>query len=373
MSDRLDFRVLGPVRVLLDGREVALGGSKRRSLLALLVANRNRVVSVSSIADALWEDEPPPSVSSSIQVAVSGLRAALAAASVGTRALIDTAPPGYRLTVEESSCDLGRFRQLRAQARTAHSAGRLDDAADAYRLALDQWSGGAFEDLRDLRFACELAVALDEERLATVEARIEVELAAGKHRDLVGELSTLTAENPLRESLWTAYMTALFRCDRQADALAAYRVLRATLMDELGLDPSPAARTLESAVLAQDPSLAWTPPQAVQPQPLLTIREPVEIAPAQLRGEDGACYPVDGSGLQIGRLSDNGLVIDNPKVSRHHACIVATVNSYVLSDLHSTNGTKLNGELIAMPHALGDGDEIRIGDALFVFEATQAD
>jgi DNA-binding SARP family transcriptional activator len=371
MSESFDFLVLGPVRVLRGGEDIALGGAKRRSLLALLVSNRNRVVSVSSIADALWEDDPPPSVASSIQVAVSGLRAALHAESA-SRPVIETAPPGYRLALDDTACDIGRFRAQRAMAKAAYAGGRLEAAAAAYRRALDEWSGPAYEDLRDLRFACELAVALDEERLATVEERIDVELAAGKHRDLVGELATLTAENPLRESLWTAYMTALFRCNRQADALAAYRVLRTTLMDELGLDPSPAARNLEAAILAQDASLDWAEPAPVNNAPQ-TIREAPDIAPARLRTDDGATIAIDGSGLHIGRLADNDLVIDDPKVSRYHASVVATSTAYVLTDLHSTNGTRLNGALVSGGVALADGDEIVIGPSRFVFSSASTD
>lgn len=374
MSNAFDIRVLGPVRVLRGCDEIALGGVKRRSLFALLVSNRNRVVSVASIADALWEDEPPPSVASSIQVAVSGLRSVLTAPAATVGPVIETAPPGYRLVVDDTTCDIGRFRAQRAMGKSAHAAGRLDEAADAYRRAVDEWSGAAYEDLREMRFASALAVALEEERLATIEARIDVELAAGKHRDLVGELATLTSEHPLRESLWTAYMTALFRCDRQADALAAYRRLRTTLMDELGLDPSPAARHLEAAILAQDDSLAWNePPRAAPVSSPLTVREVVDTAPAYLRADDGTSTPIDGSGLQIGRLGDNGLVVDDPKVSRYHAVIVATTTSFVLTDLHSTNGTRLNGELVAGSRALSDGDEIAIGPARLRFVAAPVD
>jgi pSer/pThr/pTyr-binding forkhead associated (FHA) protein len=169
-------------------------------------------------------------------------------------------------------------------------------------------------------------------------------------------------------------MTALFRCGRQADALAAYRGLRTTLMDELGLDPSPAARQLEAAILAQDDSLTWTaPPRTAPSSSPLTIREVVDTTPAQLVANDGTSTPLDGSGLQIGRLGDNGLVIDDPKVSRYHASIVATTTSFVLTDLHSTNGTRLNGELLAGSQALSDGDEIAIGPARLRFVAAPVD
>lgn len=373
MSRPCDFRVLGPVRVLRGDEPLALGGIKRRSLLALLIAHRNRVVSVGSIAEALWEEEPPPSVASSIQVAVSALRSALAQSdAVAPRAAIETAPPGYRLVVHEMACDIGRFRLAQGQAKAAHAAGRLEEASSHYRQALSEWSGAAYEDLRDLRFACELAVALEEERLATIEAGIEVDLAAGKHRDVVGELAALTAQHPLRESLWTAYMTALFRCGRQADALAAFRTLRTTLMDELGLDPSASARTLESMIFAQDASLTWSPPASSErpgPSAGLTVREGVQSHPAQLCDSKGNCSAIDQSCLAIGRMSDNAVVLDDPKVSRYHATIVTSAMGYVLTDLHSTNGTRLNGVVIVRAESLADGDVIEIGSETFTFRA----
>ncbi len=369
----LDFRVLGPVQVLRGGAAVPLGGLKRRSVLALLIANRNRVVSVNTIADALWEERPPPSVTSSIQVAISGLRSTLAGSeSERSGAIIETASPGYRLRIEDDQCDIARFRRGRELALTEQRAGRLVTASQFYRQALDEWSGSAYEDLRNSRFAADLAFSLDEERLATRESLIEVELALGRHRDLVGELAKLTADYPLRESMWTNYMTALFRCNRQADALAAYRLLRHTLMEQLGLEPSAGARQLEQAVLAQDPALAWSPTPAHAAATLLASSGPEELAPAHLRDQHGRCTPIGRAGLKIGRMADNTLSIEDPKVSRYHATIAATAAHYMITD-HSVNGTRLNGALLTRSEVLTDGSRIEIGDARFEFRAEPMD
>jgi len=359
-TTELDFRILGPVRAYRDGVALPLSGSKRKALLALLVSNSGRVVSVSSIASALWEEAPPSALATSIQVAVSGLRSAL-----GEGNLIDTVAPGYRINIPAHACDLVRFRAARDAAMADHAAGYLDAAASGYRAALSEWSGEPLEDIAELRFAADYAVKLAEERMATQERRIEADLALGRHRDLVSELATLTAEHPLRESLWASYMLALYRNARQADALAAYRTLRDTLRDELGLEPSAALRELESAVLEQDERLNLATNRFEQMP--MTISENTGAPPAYLLGADDIRTDVPASGLQIGRMPDNGLVLEDPKVSRYHASVVHTATGYVVTDLHSTNGVRVNAVRITAPQVLRSGDTLGVGETTFEF------
>lgn len=368
MRNDLDFRVLGPVRVLRGQKSLPIGGVKRRSLLALLIAGRNRVVSVSTIADGVWEDNPPPSVTSSIQVSISGLRTALGDRDAPAAAsLIETAPPGYRLRIESEQCDVGRFHNQRIVAMREQAAGRLESAAGLFRAALGQWSGRAYDDLLGMRFADDLAVELEEQRQATMESRVEVDLALGRHRELVSELGALTADYPLRESLWAHYMVALYRCGRQADALAAFRLLRKTLLEELGLEPSAEARKLEAAILAQADELDWQPPGRTPLPVAVTERETADIGTAQLRRQDGSTIPIGSTTLRIGRLQDNELVIEDPKISRHHAAIVPTRAGYLIADLHSANGTRVNQDQVLGDRLLASGDEITIGSAQFEF------
>jgi DNA-binding SARP family transcriptional activator len=361
----LDFRVLGPVSALRDGAEIALGGPKRRALLARLVASANRVVSVESIVDDLWGEEPPPSATTSIHVMVSALRTALDAPVGSGGAVINTVRPGYRLTLGGDQSDLLRFRARRDEGMAARADGDLRGAGRLLREALGEWSGPAYADLRDLRFAEELAVHLEEERLAALEGRVEVDLGLGEHRSLLPELAALTREHPLRESLWGHYIVTLYRCGRQADALAAYRELRETLADELGIDPGTDLRRLESAVLDQDPALDWHPGGQPVPAPP-TEREAFGLDPALLEGADGSELAVPASGLRIGRDPGNDLVLTHPRVSRQHAALVAGPAGYVLVDLHSTNGTRVNGERLSGERLLEPGDAIGIGDSTYV-------
>jgi DNA-binding SARP family transcriptional activator len=363
--DMLDFRVFGTVRVIRDGSEVALGGFKRRSLLALLLASGGRVVSTASIVDALWEDEPPQSVVSSIQVSVSGLRTALGVRNHA--GLLQTVSPGYRLVLAPGQSDLDRFREHCAAGRREEAAGRA--AAEHYRRALGEWSGRAFEDLAGLRFADELATQLEEERLATLDARIRADLGEGAHHDLVAELAGLVDAYPLRESFWRHLLLALYRCDRQADALAAYRRLRAHLRDELGVEPSAQVRRLEQQILAHDPALDVG--AAAAAGPAATRRVDFGLAPAVLELADGIRRTVPPNGLRIGRDVSNDVVIDDDMVSREHAVVAPTAAGYVLVDLRSTNGSRIAGQLVVGQELLADGVEISIGSARLRFLMTQ--
>jgi DNA-binding SARP family transcriptional activator/tetratricopeptide (TPR) repeat protein len=235
----MEFRILGPLEVLENGRTVDLGGAKQRALLAILLLHANEVVSTDRLIDALWEDEPPETGRKALQVYVSQLRKALGKERLQTRA------PGYLLRVEEEEFDLRRFPGLVA-------SGRLGEA-----LAL--WRGPALQEFTYQRFAQSEIGRLEELRLACLEDRIEADLAAGRHGALVGELEVLVSEHPLRERLRGQLMLALYRSGRQAEALDAYQDARRALVDELGIEPSPELRELEMAILRQDASLSLRP------------------------------------------------------------------------------------------------------------------
>src|SRR5262249_7386695 len=152
--------------------------------------------------------------------------------------------------------DLARFRGMRDAGRAAAARGEHAGAAELLTAALREWRGTALADLRVLRAAEDIAVALDEEHLLAIEDRIDAQLHLGQHSALNGELAELTAAHPLRESLWTRYLTALYRSGRQADALAAYGRMRTRLRDELGIDPGAELRSVHEAILRQDLVLA---------------------------------------------------------------------------------------------------------------------
>ena len=240
----MEFRILGPLEVLEEGRPFALGGAKQRALLAVLLLHANGVVSRDRLIDELWGGEPPDTAHTALQVHVSQLRKLLG------RDTIVTQTPGYLIRVSDGELDLHRFERLVATARAEEPA----QVARLLREALALWRGAPLAELGD-SFARAERARLEEQRLAALAQRIEAELALGRHAELVPELEGLVREQPLRERLRGQLMLALYRCGRQADALEVYRTGRRLLDEELGLKPDDELQRLERAILNHDPSL----------------------------------------------------------------------------------------------------------------------
>jgi predicted ATPase/DNA-binding SARP family transcriptional activator len=291
------FRILGPVEVSLDGEPAALGAPKQRGLLALLLVNRRRVVTVAQLIDGLWGEAPPASAPQSLQVYVHGLRRALGSER------IETAGQGYRAEVGEDELDLDRFEAALARGRAALAADRTDDAADELREALAVWRGPALANLPEETRRAAGAERLEELRLTALELRIDAELGSGLHDGVVAELEALSAEHPYHERFLQQRMLALYRCGRQAEALEVYRKAREALAEELGLDPSPALQELERAILRQEPSLAApeaakrsTQPLPVPPTPLVGRRLELTAVAALFRDEGARLVTLTGPG-----------------------------------------------------------------------------
>jgi DNA-binding SARP family transcriptional activator len=249
---RLVVRLLGPLKVECGRRLVPIGAGKERLIVVVLALNAGRVVPIERLVDVLWGEDPPQSAGVSTRVLVSRIRKTVAAA--GCPDVIGTRAPGYLMAAELVDVDVQRFEALAARGRAQLAAGSAHEAAETLRAALAVWRGDRLAEADNPRLAGE-AARLAEARLATLEVRIDAELACGRHAELVGELDALCQEHGLRERLWAQRMLALYRSGRQADALAAYQQLRATLADEVGLDLSGDLRRLEAAILAQDPAL----------------------------------------------------------------------------------------------------------------------
>jgi predicted ATPase/DNA-binding SARP family transcriptional activator len=293
----VQFRILGPIQALVDDQPAPLGAPKQRGLLALLLVNRRRVMTAEQLIDGLWGEAPPASAVQSLQVYVHGLRRALGADR------IETAGRGYRVVVGDEELDLDRFERTLERGRAALEAGRAEDAADDLREALAVWRGPALADLPDETRRAAEAERLEELRLGALELRFDAELACGRHDGVVAELEALTAEEPYRERFLQQRMLALYRCDRQADALEVYREARETLAEDLGLDPSPALQELERAILRQDPSLAApeaptrsTQPLPVPPTPLVGRRLELAAVSALFRDEGARLVTLTGPG-----------------------------------------------------------------------------
>src|SRR3954470_11412279 len=252
----MDFRILGALEVFHGGRAVAVGGSRQRMLLAVLLLHPNESLGTDRLIDELWGERPPTTAAKTVQVHISRLRKALSECSAnGSGELIVTGGGGYRLRIDPESVDAHRFERLLAEGRTALAAGRADEAAAALEGSLSLWRGQALAEFAYERFAEIESGRLNDLRLAATEELVDAKLALGRHSEVVEELETLVAANPYRERLWGQLMLAFYRSDRQADALQAYQDARRALVEELGIEPGEHLREGESAILRQDPGL----------------------------------------------------------------------------------------------------------------------
>jgi DNA-binding SARP family transcriptional activator len=256
----MEIRILGPLEVSAEGRPVVVPGGKARLLLAALVVHANQVVSVDRLLEFLWRGSPPDTADNTLQTYISHLRHSLEP-SRGPREpsrLLITRAPGYRLAVDPDQIDAIQFERLVEHARRT-SGDDPHGAATRLRSALSLWRGEPLADFAFEPFAQAEIIRLTELRLAALEDRIDADLALGTHATLCGELARLVRENPLRERLSGQLMVALYRCGRQAEALRAYTDLRRTLLEQLGIDPSPGLARIEEAILRQRPDLDWPP------------------------------------------------------------------------------------------------------------------
>jgi DNA-binding SARP family transcriptional activator len=260
----MDFRILGPLEVLGDERRLTLGGDKQRALLALLLINANRTLSSERLIDELWGERPPPSAAKTLQAHISRLRKALQHAAEGEDGVIVTREHGYELSVSRDRVDALRFERLVGEARGELAAGRCSPAAALLDEGLSLWRGAPLGEFAYERFAEPEIARLEELRVCALEELIEAKLALGRHAELVGELERLIAENPYRERLRAQLMLALYRSERQAEALQAYQDARSELIEELGIEPGERLRELERAILTQDPALAFVEPSTAQ-------------------------------------------------------------------------------------------------------------
>src|SRR5262250_2378405 len=250
MPAPLAFHILGPLQVTHADAPVMLGGPRERVLLAALLTEHGRVVSVDGLARALWGDRPPATARHQVAIGVSRLRKAFATAGAG-RDVIATSAPGYLMA--GNWLDAQCFEQRARQARDALAAGDREEAARLLRAALSLWRGPALNGI-DRPFAEIEAARLEERRLLVTEERIGLELDLGRHEELVGDLLALVRAHPLRERLRGLLMLALHQAGRRAEALAVYQDGRRQLVETLGIEPGPQLRAAHQAVLRDEPA-----------------------------------------------------------------------------------------------------------------------
>ena len=275
--------MLGPLEVVAAGRQLPLGGTKQRAVLAQLLLAAGRTVSVDRLVAGLWGNAPPESAAKMIQIHVSKLRKVLPGELLQTRA------PGYEFTVPDGSLDLDRFERLCREGRAAAAEGRHADAARRLDEALSLWRGVPLAEFGAEPFAAAESARLEELRTAAREDRVDADLALGRHGDVVAELELAVAQHPLRERLRGQLILALYRSGRQAEALASYRAFRGRLSDDLGIEPSAALKELERRMLRQDPALDAARPEAAP----ATSRPEIRHARS---GDVSIAYQVVGDG-----------------------------------------------------------------------------
>ena len=257
----MEFRLLGPLEVVADGRVVPLRGQKPRALLAILLLRANEPVARDLLIEELWAGRAPASATKTLQTYVSQLRRVLG------RGVIRTAASTYELPADAGTLDLYRFEQLVRDARPAAPAA----ANGLLREALSLWRGPPLAEFAYESWAQPEIERLEELRLEALHERIETDLALGASAELVGELELQVRQHPLRERLRAQLMLALYRSGRQADALEAYRDARRALVETLGIEPTLTLRELERRILDQDPTLDLV---AAEP-PTLRVAQPV--------------------------------------------------------------------------------------------------
>lgn len=266
----MEFGILGPLEVRTDERVVDLRRGKPRALLIALLLRRGDAVSADALLDAAWGDDQPRNPANALQVQISYLRRTLGEASAEAGQVIVTRGEGYALDVPADRVDAARFEQKlsRGMSLLQPESVALAAALEELEEALALWRGEALADVAGAHFAVGEATRLNELRWTAVEARNDALLRLGRHRELIGPLSRLVTEYPLREGFHEQLIVALYRGGRQAEALRAYEDARRELVEELGIDPGPRLRELEQRVLRQDPALEWTPAVASGQPPL---------------------------------------------------------------------------------------------------------
>ena len=271
----MDFRILGPLEVLDEDQPISLGGSKRRAVLALLLLHANETVGADRLIDELWGEQPPATAGKTLQVHVSRLRKEL------TGDVLVTRGSGYELVLDPEDLDAHRFEARFGEGRSELADGRPEHALAALEDALSLWRGPALADLAYEPFAQPEVARLEDLRAAANEQLIEAKLALGRQAEVIAPLETLIEEHPYRERLRAQLMLALYRADRQADALQAYQNARTRLVEELGIEPGERLRELERAILAQDPALAQPAAAPIEPE-VVEEEEPPAEPPADL-------------------------------------------------------------------------------------------
>jgi DNA-binding SARP family transcriptional activator len=359
----MEFRILGPLQIYDGVEQLTVGTPRIRALLAVLLANPGRQVSVDRLIDELWPESPPPEARAIIHSYVSRLRQVLRSGPTGAVAAtrLVTRKPGYLLDISEQELDLHRYQQLVADARVAQQADAPQDCLTLLRKADQLWHGPPFADVPPTPALAAAAVKLTELRLTTLEKMFDVALDVGYGEDLVVELTELVGEHPLRERFVGQLMLALHRVGRTADGLAVYQQTSERLRDELGVDPGPALRQAHQTVIAEQvlpPLPARVPCQLPAGLPQLVGRDDALAAGRHVLASASPWLAVTGPG-GVGKTMFALCLADQARAAFPDGVLVARrgsepVDESMLTRILGAFGIPIGGQLPKSPRDRGE-------------------
>ncbi|MDJ0962202.1 MAG: BTAD domain-containing putative transcriptional regulator, partial [Acidimicrobiia bacterium] len=346
----MEIRVLGPIEALENGTRLGLGGPKQRTVLALLVANAGRPVSMGTLIEGGYGEDAPDRVHRSVHTFISNLRSELGE-------VIERQGDGYILTIDRQQIDALRFEDLVAEARREIAPA---DAASLLREGLEMWRGYPYADVEAHTLLGPEITRLNELRVAAIEARVDADLESGRDAELIAELESLTVEHPVHERFRAQQMLAFYRAGRQGDALRAYERTRAYLVDEMGLDPSPELRDLERRILEQDPELVLDLRPRVRAKTVMVadVADPAALAD----------LPAGERHLVVSEQSaaiDHGVAIHGGEVfaERGSAVYASFDNAVGAAEAAAAIQQETVGQRLRLRLALASGDvEVATGD-----------
>jgi DNA-binding SARP family transcriptional activator/tetratricopeptide (TPR) repeat protein len=353
----MQVRLLGPVDVAWDGGSRPVNGRRRQAVLAALALHEGQVVSTDRLVEVVWGVSAPPTAVNSLQTHISYLRGVL-----GSREAIVARPPGYVLTLGSDGTDVQVAERL---LRRGRGAADPEQGVRDLQAALALWRGRSLADLPGSVWLEEQAQRLDLLADEIRRALFEVRLAAGEHAELLSDLEQMAAADPLDERVHGQLMLALYRCGRQADALTVFHRLRAALAEQLGIDPSPMVRDLETAILRQDESLAVP----ARSPTLARAARPVPV-PAQL---PSAVPGFVGRTAELARLDAALMQAELERSAASAAVVISAVSgmagvgktALALQWAHQVAARFTDGQLYVNLRGFGPGEQsAHPGDAL---------
>jgi DNA-binding SARP family transcriptional activator len=348
----VDVLVLGPLQVWDAGEEITPGGVKLLAVLAMLVLNVNRVVSLESLANGLWGEAAPASAASTLHVYLSRLRTRLHHGSAGE--VIRRRRPGYTLELDEDRIDLFRFQTLAGEGKRLLSKDPVAAAA-ALREALALWRGQPLAEFMAMPFAQTESSRMDERWITAMIARIDADMALGGHAELIGEIESLVPRYPWDERLHERLILSLYRSGRQAEALAACQSTKRAFADELGIDPGRGLQDLEAAILAQDPGLDHVPPPPPVEIPALGIsQDTATVSPTIMVTEQPAMGRIFHAPARNPHFAGRSDLLDQ----LHRRVRAAAPDTPVVQTLYGLGGVGKSHLAIEYAHRFADAYDV---------------